>query len=302
MKCFFFISILAVTLSSTVVDFPLQKFINNRQLFLSALANADKGALEKMIELVVDLIDEGEKERQSAIANHDAKKDAHDRDVKALNDAIEALRVASENFNVAVSNKDALVIKESQQRGIHLAALAALAAATQKHDTALSHMDDTVARVDTEAVMLGKVKVLLESVKSGSRRLLSITDADPGAVDAVIAKVNTLLDQGATEKSNSIAAEAQASVELEAANTAEVEAHDQHTATAGQLAAAWINVGTTKVIKIAKAGDKFWAAHNEKISSSQLATALGWKNSEISRIDTEKATLEEVHSILTNLL
>jgi chromosome segregation ATPase len=300
MNFLFFISLIAVATANTA-SIPLTKLLRNPKLFAAAFAHADSDAVAKMIALVDKLIADGEGAKTFAIEDHSTKTDTHNAAVASLNDANAALATASGNADVATTNRDNLVKKEQGDRDSLAAAVSALDAATALEATTASHLADTTERVNAERESYNKIIELLESTVSEGRRLLSVNNADPGAVGVVIAKVQDLLATAEQELSDSTATHDSADAALTARTEEEAAARTKHTATAGELAAAKNNVISLNSIKRTKTDDRDAAADAEASAATALANALAFKDAELARIGNEDATLKECRDLLANI-
>jgi len=297
----FFIALIAVVTSTATAPFPLQKFLANPKLFAAAFANADNDAVNKMIALTAQLIEEGQTAKQWASDDHAAKSDMHNADVASLAAAETALATASGDLDVASTRRDGLKASESDHRSAHDAAVGVLNDATAHEALTNAHWQATSTRVAEEKTSFEQIKELLESVKSvpAERRLLDV--ADPAAVDVVIAKVDALLATGAQELADSTADHDAAVAALSSATDSEAAARELHTNTAGQLAAAENSVSELGAIKTTKLSERNSASDAEAHSRVVLANALSFKDAEAARVDKEDATLKEVKELLENV-
>jgi len=300
MNFLFLISLIAVATANTA-SIPLTKLLRNPKLFAAAFAHADEDAVAKMIALVDKLIADGEGAKTFAIEDHTQKTDAHNAAVTSLKDAETALATASGNADVATTNRDNLVKKEQADRDTLTAAVSALNDAERLDQITQAHLEDTTARVDAERESYGKIIELLESTVSEGRRLLSVDNADPGAVGVVIAKVQELLATAEQELSDSTSAHDSAHAAFETRTEEEDAARTKHTATAGELAAAKNNVINLNSIKRTKTDDRDAASLAEANAATALANALAFKDAELLRIGNEDATLKECRDLLANI-
>jgi len=300
MNFLFFISLIAVATANTA-SIPLTKLLRNPKLFAAAFAHADSDAVAKMIALVDKLIADGEGAKTFAIEDHTEKTDAHNAAISSLNEAKSALATASRNANVATTTRDNLVKTEQEHRDSLTAAVSALEAATALEATTRSHLADTTERVDAERQSYNKIIELLESTVSEGRRLLSVNNADPGAVGVVIDKVQALLATAEQELSDSTATHDSAVAALADRTDEEDAARSIHTDTAGELAAAKNEVIALNIIKRTKTDDMDAAADIEAKAATALANALAFKDAELERIAKEDATLKECRDLLANI-
>jgi hypothetical protein len=300
MNFLFFISLIAVATANTA-SIPLTKLLRNPKLFASAFAHADGDAVNKMIALVDKLISDGEAAKDFAIQDHTQKTDSHNAAVTALKEAEAALATASGNADVATTKRDNLVVKEQADRDALSAAVNALGDATTLESVTNGHWEETSTRVAAEQESFGKIIDLLQSVSVEGRRLLSVDEADPGAVGIVVAKVQALLETAQDELDASVAAHDAAKTELATRTDEEAAARALHTATAGELAAAKKNVENLNIIKRTKTDDRDAASAAEADAETALAHALAFKDSELARISQEDATLKEARNLLANI-
>jgi len=301
MKFFFFIALIAVV-KSTTTSFPLQKLLANPKLFAAAFENADNDAVNKMIALTAELIVEGQTAKNFAIQDHADKSADHDADVASLEAAESALATASGELDVESTRRDGLIALESDHRASLNGAVGVLHDATDLEALTNAHWEATSTRVAEEKTSFGEIKTLLEGVKSApaERRLLEV--ADPTAVDAIIAKIDDLLAVGAQELADSTAAHDAAVAALASATESEAAARKLHTDTAGKLAGAEAQVIELAAVKKTKTTERNSAADAEAHSRQVLANAQSFKDSEITRVDTEDATLKEVKELLEGIL
>lgn len=297
---FFFVITLAVAAASTV-NLPLKKLLANPKLFAAAFANADNDAIGKMITLVDQLVVEGQDAKTWAVDDHQSKDDTHNSDVTSLSEAESALATASGNLDVESTNRDGLTKLESDHRSALGAAVQVLTAATDLEALTNEHWSATSTRVAEEKESFGKIIELLEGVSAEGRRLLSSDEADPTAVDAVIAKVNELLAVGDTELADSTTNHDAAVSSLADATAAEAAARVLHTGTAGALAASEQSVITLSAIKATKTSERNSATSAEAASALALSNAQSFKDAETDRVNKEDASLKEVKQLLEEI-
>jgi len=297
---FLFLSFLAFTASA--LESPLTKFMGDPQLFVSAFENADKETIKKMISMVEDLLKEGEADRKAAIEAFEKAKSQNDGDK-------EVLAVATAEFNKASAALDKALGEQQHYEDLERthywaleAAKKALVLATNAHTDATNVHAATVHRVAEEKQSLEEAKTLLESTKSGGRRLLSETEADPNAVDKVIKEIDALIVAGEKEEADALSHLNAMTAAKESAEATEKAASEKYSNTVNGLnkAKAAVDSATKdhkakkKVLKTARA--------NEKKSAETLHSATVWKNIEVARVADEKKTLLEVDGLLKQML
>lgn len=291
----FFFTLLTLAVFSTA-SLPLEKLLQNPKLFAAAFANADPSIVDKMIGLVDKLLSEGQDDKQSAIDDHTKRAAEQDAAQSAFDSAYGALDAVSKSLVEAETIQDNLIALEKEHKGQLDAAVIVLHSADSAKTSAQSHMDSTKKRVKAEHVALEDVKDKLESIKPQGRRLLS--DADPKAVNKVIAEIQKLIEAGVKEEQDALAALNDATIKQAEAAKAEDAARKTHESTVGKLGTATNNVNSLTNEKAARLDEKNQAETKLADANSALASALEWMNQEVSRVKAEKATLEEVRELL----
>jgi len=305
MNFLFFISMFAVTVSSS----PLSPLLADPKAFVAALQNADPEIINKMLGLVADLQKEGqdtqaELEETATKLRATATKKAAD-----LATAIEVLNAAQGALATATGTMNELTSAEAVQK-------AALDKAISERDTSQADADkkaktlaDVSARTDNEIAGFEKVIALLDDVVvedeyyvQTGRNLLEAANADPDAIDQVKAKVQGLIDASNAEASAASDADAAAKADLDTKLATHESALNQHTATAGQLQSAIIDVDTTTTKRNAAKVKKDEATRIDYAAEVDAADAETFLASETVRIADEADTLAEVTELLQSLL
>merc|ERR1712025_396335 len=251
---------------------------------------------------VEDLLKEGEADRKAAIKAFDEAKSQNDGDK-------EVLSVATASFNKAAAAlskaKDEQKHYEDLERTHYWAleaAKKALVLATNAHTDAVNVHSGTVDRVANEKISLEDAKALLESTKSGGRRLLSATEADPTAVDKVIEEIDALIVAGEKEKANTLSYLNSMTAAKESAEATEKAASEKYSNTVNGLNKAKAVVDSATKDCEARKKVLATARANEKKSAEILHSATVWKNVEVARVADEKKTLLEVDELLKRML
>merc|ERR1712083_1197997 len=240
------------------------KFMGDPQLFVSAFENADKDTIQKMINMVNDLLEQGEADEEAAVKAHGEAKAKNDDDKELLATATAEFKKAASDLTKAQARETYLKGLRTTQYWALEAAKKELARATNRHQSAVDYQTATENRVAEEKQALEDAKLLLAQTKSGGRRLLSATEADPAAVEKVA--------RAAFEKTVNELNKASALVKK---NTK-------------------IFGAKKKVLATARA--------NEKKSAEILHSATVWMNIEVNRVADEKKTLLQVKELLEKML
>lgn len=297
---FYYLSLIAFTASA--LESPLTKFMGDPQLFVSAFENADKDTVQKMVDMVDDLLTQLEADRNDAIQSQKLAKQENDDDLAALSKATSEHGAATVNLLREQKTLGGLVALEASHKAIHSASVKALTLATNAYNSAKLHMENTISRVATEKDMLDNVKQMLESTKSGKRNLLSASEADPQAIDRVIKEVDALIEAGVQEQSDATDAFNAAERALRIATDKENAANVQHKKTLNQLNRQTVTVEKHEEILAEKKTVLDTATSVEEKSAAKLVAANDWLAAVLKRAAEEKPTLLEVKSLLQKLL
>jgi len=310
MNFLFFISMFAVTVSSN----PLSPLFSDPKAFVASLQNADPEVINKMLELVADLEQEGKDKQVELEEIAKNLRSIATQKAADLADAIDVLNTAQGALATATGTMNELTSAEAVQK-------AALEKAISERDTSQADADkkaktlaDVSARTDNEIAGFEKVIALLDDVvveESWSkdkfdvqtgRNLLEAANADPDAIDQVKAKVQGLIDASNAEASAASDADAAAKADLDTKLATHESALEQHTATAGQLQSAIIDVDTTTATRNAAKVKKDEATRIDYAAEVDAADAEAFLASETVRIAEEADTLAEVTDLLKTLL
>jgi len=291
----FYFTLLTLAVFSKA-SLPLEKLLQKPKLFAAAFSNADPEVITKMIGLVDRLLVEGQDDKDSAVKAHGERTTEQQTAQTAYDSATAAFNKVSDELVSAITVRDSKLAEEASDKAILDAAVKVLNSANAKKASTKSHMDSTISRVDNEKTALTDVLEKLESVKGQGRRLLN--EADPAAVSKVQAEVEKLIKAGEQEVADAEAAYADATKKQSAAADAEAVARKQHSTTVGELATAEGHVASLTATKAVKLKEKNSAEVVLTNANSALASALQWMNQEVSRVASEKKTLEEVKVLL----
>merc|ERR1719346_662170 len=106
------------------------------------------------------------------------------------------------------------------------------------------------------------------------------------------------MDAGAEEVRSTTAAYDEASRNEEEASQNEAAARTQHEKTTGALGKAEGLVNTLTNEKASRRGEKMAAQRVLIAANSALESAASWRDQEVARVQSEKATLEQVKELL----
>jgi len=288
--------------------------------FVATFANADPTAINKVIEMVNDMIDVGEAEKQKAIDDHAA-----------------AVQVAKDAAAQLADDQADLIYKKGE---LHIATDIAIAAAAidalkeTEEASALdtknfAHADEEeketflnaeTSRINQEKSVLEEVGDILESLKDNEvpaeRRLLSVPSqaaflatlakqglqVDPEAVDKVLVSIAALIAEGEALRNA-----AQESYDDAVAFTAASEkAYDDavkcHVEAGDELAARLEDKGMYQ-----SSVDAAALVHQASLDATAAANVdrdakLAFKESETARVNSETKDLNDVKDLLKGLL
>jgi hypothetical protein len=153
-----------------------------------------------------------------------------------------------------------------------------------------------------------KAEDLLAKIKTSNNThiakvlISSLTNADPAAVSHVKSLVEALIAAGEAERNAATTARDDAQTAFDTASSNLDTATEEHTTVAGQLSNAQDEVTRLTDLKAVHLTDQENAQDAFDAASTALDTAETWLSDETVRIDGEKATLEEIRSLLTGLL
>jgi len=317
MSCIVIFHILFATVSAhSLKSYSLvESLFQDPKAFAATFEKANPEAVQSVIDLVNDLIAEGQDKKANIIAEHE---DA----IVATTDAKSELAVALDELETAAGERveaDEEVVRLQgvlvQKQTAESDASAAKVAATGVLTDSQNWMDSEVTRVDKEKASLEEVKDILAQLPSGFRRLLSASSSllplgmlssmsktDPEAVAQLVGLVDDLVAAGEQVRTDVTQARDDAQVDL---NTKTQTWNDAVSATAvaeDTLAAGQTDAGNKLVVQNAKR-EVFDAATSKKDSAVALeAEKKGVRDTQVPILDHEDEQLNEVNGILTNLL
>lgn len=304
MNFLFFASVFAVIVSSN----PLGPLFADPVSFVQTFADADPEVIQKMLGLEAELEKEGEDDRAAVIADAAAKLSVSEAKNSALASAETSLSAAQTSLAAAKGVKNELIVREEVERASLAAATSVLDASQKDADKKKASMESITARVTHENEEFDKVLDLLDQVVvpaeflETGRKLLSFTDADPDAVASVKAQVVALKEAADKEAADSVDLNNAAQDKLAVDTATHDSALSTHTATAGQLQVAILDCQAKTKVRNDAQVERDEAATAASLAAANSADADAFRDSEISRIDTELVTLKQVKALLESLL
>jgi hypothetical protein len=310
--------LLFISLFSLSNGAMLSVFQNPKE-FVESLVDANPATIQKMIDMVDELLQTGENERAVVI----------DEQVQATNvfneknadqiAAAEAKNVAGGNAQSALNERDRLAKIEATAKAKKDDALISLNAADAKHVAKHNTRVSEVARLDGEKALMEQILNKLDTLLPGteliegkltvvdfivSRRLLATAQemADRDAVEKIVNKINALVGEGEGERRKAI----QEDEDAEAAFVKATNYHDnavaEHKTAAGQLGSAEATYNRLAAVFKTQCQLKENADAELADATADLDKKTNTMNSEVARIDSEKSTLEQVNVLLDGLL
>merc|ERR1712083_647619 len=278
--------------------------------FIQSLDTINPVVVNKMINMVNQLIKDGELERQG---HHDRQERAQNR----FDAATEALEIATNARNDAAG-------KVKNQEGVVKAASKAEESAKDNRDDRKRELDladsdatskknfriSEVKRIDAEKDLLQQIVKKLETLLPGveliegrltvtdyivGRNLLSSSNADRDAVQRVVDKVNAMVGSGEAQRSAVIKADDEAQAALVDAQIKHSEAVKVLATAEGELESLEKKLDLAE-IKLNDATTEFNSATDHLNKMTEV------REQEDKRLDSERATCEEILELLNGFL
>merc|ERR1712228_143556 len=281
--------------------------------------DANPDTINKMIDMVNELIQAGENERAVRIDDFNSATNVFNDATDAQAAAASAKSVAGGEAQAGLNDKNAKAQVEATAKAKKEDAANTLAlmetAEKHAHETRLSE----VARLDAEKALMEKVLAKLDTLLPGTeliegkltvvdfivgRRLLATAQemADRDAVEKIVNKINALVGEGEGERKAAIKADEEAEAAFDKATEYHNTAVAEHKTAAGQLGSAEATYNRLAAIFKTKCQLKEDADATLAAATADLEKKTNTMNSEVARIDSEKSTLEEVNVLLAGLL
>lgn len=305
MNFLFFISLFAVTVSSN----PLAPLFANPKAFVASLQNADPEIINKMLDLVTNLEDEGQTTLASLQSDAETARATATQKAADLNAATEVLSAAQGALATATGKRNELVSAEAVERSALDKAVHELSDAQIDADTKAQTKADVTARTAHEIDGFNQVLDLLDGVVvedeyyvQTGRNLLDAGNAQPDAIDRIKGKIQDLIDASEVESQAAVDADAAAQVVLGEKTDTHDAALAKHTETAGQLQSAIIDVEDKTDARDHAKVKKTEADRISYAANVDADDAESFLASESTRISDEAASLVQVRDLLTTLL
>jgi len=311
----FFVSLLFACLSLTNAALP--SMMQDPKQFIQTLEGANPKVLKDMIDMVNKLIDEGEEERKKVIAAQDAAQ-------VVFNEVSDYQAKAEDARNVAagkVKNQQEVTRKateaEISAKNIRDDEKTTLDTLTSKAESAAAFKASEIIRIDSEKALLNQIIAKLQKLLPGvtliegrlsvtdyivGRSLLSESNADRDAVQAVVDKVNAMVGRGERQRASAIAADKAAQSALAAQKVVYQTALDNWRETVrvlGQAKSLLASLESDLAVKESSLKDANKALKEAK---ADLKAKTDTRISEEKRLNAENQTLNEVLVLLKKLL
>jgi len=308
--------ILISFLSLSISNAAISSIFQDPSSFISSLTDANPATIQKMKDMVADLIVEGEEERKSIIATHETAQARFDAAVSAQSAASAAHSIAAGN----VKNQDNVVAdlteKEAFATAKRAAALQDMNTKKKDSENKADIRESEIVRLDSEKAVLQTVLEKLETLLPGveliegrltvtdyivGRSLLSDTTADRDAVQKIVNKINAMVGVGESQRSTAIKNDEDALAAFKSAVTAHDNAVAEHQAAAGKLASAEAELERLSGVLSVKVAELKEADEELASATTDLAEKKTIRENEEIRLDSEKDTLEQVQAALDRL-
>lgn len=285
--------------------------------FIQALEGANPKVLRDMIAMVDKLLADGEVERKNVIAAQDAAQVIFNQVSTYQSQAKKERDVAAGKVTNQQEVTDKASAAEVSAKNIRDDEKNTLDTLTSKAKSAAAFKASEIARIDSEKALLeqivGKLGKLLPGVKliEGrlsvtdyivGRSLLSESNADRDAVQAVVDKVNTMITRGEQQRASAIAADEAAQSALadqKAVYKTALEKWQETVRVLGQAKSLLATLEKDLAVKESALVDANKALEE---ATADLKTKTKTRISEEKRLNSEKQTLEDVLALLQKLL
>jgi hypothetical protein len=305
MNFLFFISLFAVTVSSN----PLSPLFADPKAFVASLQNADPEIINKMLGLVVSLEEEGQTTLATLEETASKLRATATQKAADLNAATEVLSGAQGALATATGHKNELTSAEAVEKAALDKAISERDASQADADTKAATKASVTARTTHEVEGFNEVLNLLDDVVvedeyyvQTGRSLLDAANADPDAIDRIKQKIQDLIDASDAEAQAADEADAAAAADLAAKLDVHEAALAKHTATAGQLQSAIIDVDDKTSARDAAKTKQTEADRISFAANVDATDAEDFLASDSKRIASEAKTLAEVKVLLSALL
>jgi len=294
----------------------VEKIFLDPVAFAQSFENASPSAVNAVIDMVNDLIAEGNGKKADIIKAHEDAVAASAVALDALNVALDVLETATGERIEADDEVTRLKGVLQQKRSAEADALSIKNAAKTSLDNAQAWMDSEVTRVDAEKGSLEEVLQILADLPEGFRRRLlsshgslvpvgmiaAMASTDPDAVQEVVDLVQALIDAGEDVRADVTGDRDGAQVELDDRTGAWKHAVSETVAAQGALAAGEGVASQLLGVETAKKAihDDKTAIHNAAVTDEEEKQAV--REEQVPILDHENEQLHNVVEILEGLL
>jgi len=294
----------------------VEKIFLDPVAFAQSFENASPSAVNAVIDMVEDLIAEGNGKKAAIIKAHEDAVAASATALDALNVALDILETATGERIEADDEVTRLAGVLQQKQSAEADAVSNKNAAQTALNNAQAWMDSEVSRVDGEKAALEEVLQILADLPEGFRRRLlsshgslmpvgmiaAMSSTDPEAVQQVVDLVQALIDAGEAVRADVTGARDGAASDLEDRTGAWKHAVSETVAAQDALAA---GEGVASQLlgvensKVAIHNDKT-AIHDAAVVDEEEKEAI--RNEQVPILDHENEQLHNVVEILEGLL
>merc|ERR1712083_1134205 len=263
---------------------------------------ANPDTINKMIDMVNELIQAGENERAVRIDDFNSATNVFNDATDAQAAAASAKSVAGGEAQAALNDKNAKAQVEATAKAKKEDAANTLAlmetAEKHAHETRLSEVE----RLDAEKALMEKILAKLDTLLPGTELIegkLTVVDFIVGrrllatAAEKIVNKINALVGEGEGERNKAIRDDETAKANLANAQDSYDSAVEEHKTAAGELGSAEATYKRLDGVFKVKCQLKEAADEELADATADLTKKTDTMNSEVARIDTEKNTLEE---------
>jgi len=294
----------------------VEKIFLDPVAFAQSFENASPSAVNAVIDMVQDLIAEGNGKKAGIIKDHEDAVVASAAALDALNVALDILETATGERIEADDEVTRLGTVLQQKQSAEHDAVVNKNSATTALNNAQAWMDSEVTRVDAEKASLEEVLQILADLPEGFRRRLlsssgslmpvgmiaAMSSTDPAAVKEVVDLVQALIDAGEGVRASVTGDRDDAAAELDDRTGAWKHAVSETVAAQDALAAGEGVASQLLGVEQAKRAihDDKTAIHNAAVTDEEEKEAI--RTEQVPILDHENEQLHNVVEILEGLL
>jgi len=302
---------IAVAISARPVDHLLspKKLLKDPTSFVAAFSKADVETINRLLDMVAELISEGEDDQTDAQSIFD---DATAKSVTAISNLEQATNednAAAADLLIKTGEAASAATKEGQDKLALDAATTIKVNAQTDADKAAESLRKISERVEKENIECTQILNLLKDLEpatfiNSGRKLLSaqLVDANPEQIERIREKINKMIADGAVEVATAETADSNAKGHLHSAIASFDDALATYTASAATLVQAKAAKSSADKTKEKKAAALVEATNKRDSAADTLSEAHDFLSNESARIASEKLILNEVKELLQKLL